>query len=123
MSETILGNQGWLDMTVPDADGVRDFYADVCGWTAEPTDMGGYSDYTMLDSAGGPVGGICHTRGVNADMPPGWIPYFTVSSVKDAVAAATAKGGAVALGPKEAGGSQMAVVRDPSGAHFAVWQV
>lgn len=122
MSDKVYGQQGWLDMTVPDAKAVSGFYQKVFGWTMEPTDMGGYSDYTAMDAAGGAVGGICHARGPNADMPSGWLPYFTVESVEAAVKAATDGGGTVVVGPKDAGGSKMAVIKDPSGAAFAIWQ-
>jgi len=46
MSENI-GKIGWIDMTVEDASGLRDFYQKVVGWNVEDTSMGDYSDYTM----------------------------------------------------------------------------
>lgn len=123
MNDTAYGKLGWLDMTVPDAESLKGFYEAVCGWTAEPADMGGYSDYTMMDTGGDAVGGICHTRGPNADMPPGWLPYFTVPSVEQAVLQATERGGDILVGPKAVGDDgAMAVVKDPSGAMFALWQ-
>jgi predicted enzyme related to lactoylglutathione lyase len=39
------GQIGWIDLTVPDAEGVRDFYRDVTGWTTSPIAMGDYQDY------------------------------------------------------------------------------
>ena len=52
MSENI-GKIGWIDMTVDDADFLRDFHKDVVGWTVEDTSMGDYSDYTMMSPADG----------------------------------------------------------------------
>ena len=58
-----------LDLTVPDADAVRDFYKAVVGWGVQDVDMGGYSDYAMTHPATGqPVAGVCHARGVNAGL-------------------------------------------------------
>lgn len=41
------GQIGWLDLTVPDADSLREFYSDVTGWTPAPVSMGDYQDYCM----------------------------------------------------------------------------
>ncbi len=46
-----IGEIAWLDLTVEDAESVRDFYSDVVGWTITPVDMGGYDDFCM-NSAG-----------------------------------------------------------------------
>ena len=43
-----VGRIGWIDLTVPDALAIRDFYQAVVGWRAEPVEMGDYSDYSML---------------------------------------------------------------------------
>ena len=60
------GTIGWIDLTVPDADRVRDFYAEVVGWHPEPVDMDGYSDFVMKSPGGAPAAGVCHARGTNA---------------------------------------------------------
>lgn len=52
-----IGSIGWLDLTVENADAVRDFYQEVVGWTTSGVDMGGYSDYCMCHSRSG--GRIC----------------------------------------------------------------
>jgi hypothetical protein len=51
-----VGKIGWIDMTVDDADGIRDFYKTVVGWGSDDVSMGEYSDYSMtLPSNGGEV--------------------------------------------------------------------
>jgi predicted enzyme related to lactoylglutathione lyase len=45
------GSITWQDLTVPDAEALRDFYAAVVGWEPEALSMGGYSDFVM--NAGG----------------------------------------------------------------------
>ncbi len=73
------GSMVWIDLTVDSAETVRDFYGAVVGWTSEEVDMGGYSDYSMNTPEGGTtITGVCHARGINQDMPPAWMPYFTV---------------------------------------------
>jgi len=113
----------WIDLTVPDADSVRDFYSRVVGWTWEPVEMGGYSDYNMLPAGGGnPVAGICHARGVNESLPPQWLAYFTVEDVERCASAAREAGGEVLVGPKGMGGGRFCVIRDPAGAVCALFQ-
>lgn len=46
MADT-TGKIGWIDMTVDDADSVRDFYKAVVGWGHEDVSMGDYADYSM----------------------------------------------------------------------------
>ncbi len=121
---TAQGTIGWTDLTVPDADGIRQFYAKVVGWESEPVSMGDYDDFSMIPAGGSsPVAGICHARGGNAGIPPVWLVYIMVESVDDSLAACTAGGGEVLLGPKGMGpGSVYAVIRDPAGAVVALWQ-
>lgn len=38
-SKPDIGSLGWTDLTVPDAERIRDFYQAVVGWRAEPVDM------------------------------------------------------------------------------------
>lgn len=116
------GTMAWLDLSVADAAAARDFYASVVGWTAEAVPMDGYEDYSMLDADGGTAAGLCYARGENAGLPPVWIPYFAVPDLDAAVSAATAAGGAVVAGPQRDGDAGYAVLRDPAGATFAVFQ-
>lgn len=118
----VPGTIGWADVTLPDAERARDFYALVAGWTHEPLDMGGYSDHVMKAADGTPVAGVCHARGVNADVPPVWLLYVHVSDLDAAVARAPAAGGRVVVAPRRAGNGRMAVVADPCGAQIGLYQ-
>jgi predicted enzyme related to lactoylglutathione lyase len=115
-----LGSGGddvvWTDLTVPDADAIRDFYADVAGWQAEGLDMGGYEDWVMR-AGGRRIAGICNARGSNEGLPPVWLVYFAVADVARAVERVRALGGEVLREPTGAG---FAVARDPAGAAFAL---
>jgi len=118
-----VGKIGWIDMTVDDADGLRDFYKSVVGWGTEAVSMGEYSDYSMtLPDSGEAVTGICHPRGGNAELPGGWLIYITVADVDASAAACTANGGQVLVGPKGLAGGRFCVICDPSGATAALYQ-
>ncbi|MGD2136016.1 MAG: VOC family protein [Gemmatimonadales bacterium] len=119
----VPGTIAWHDLTVPDAERLRDFYSAVIGWTAAPVNMGGYNDFTMLPPASeDAVAGVCHARGSNADLPPQWLVYFVVDDVELSADACHAGGGTVLVGPRELGGGRFSVIRDPAGAVCALYQ-
>lgn len=120
--QPIPGSIGWHDLTVPDAESVRDFYRSVVGWQPSPVEMGGYSDFSMLDSAGNGVSGICHARGINADLPAQWLIYIIVEDLDASVTACQESGGKVLHGPRESHGAKLAVIEDPAGAVCALYQ-
>ncbi len=119
-----VGSIGWIDLTVADAPGVRDFYAAVAGWKASEVAMGEYSDFTMHEPGSGKaVTGVCHARGENADLPAQWIVYIIVADLDASLAECRARGGAVVSGPKKMGPvARYAVIRDPAGAVAALFQ-
>ena len=118
-----VGTIGWTDLTVADAEKVRDFYVKVVGWKAEGVEMGGYSDYAMAaPESGQMVAGVCWKRGINADIPSQWLVYLTVKDLKAAVASCRKLGGAVVVGPRPLSGGNFAVIRDPAGAVCALFE-
>ena len=117
------GSITWMDLTVKNAEEVRDFYRSVVGWTFEPVDMGGYSDFNMLmPDSGKSVAGICHARGVNADIPSQWLIYITVEDIDKSVASCLELGGKVLVGIKSMGKSRYCVIQDPAGAVAALFE-
>lgn len=121
MSSQNIGSIGWVDLTVPEGEAIRGFYERVVGWKSQPIDMEGYSDYCMIPpGADRPAAGICHARGVNADIPPQWLVYITVNDVAASVQSCRTLGGTVIREPREMGGAMVAVIRDPAGAVCAL---
>ena len=114
------GQVAWFDNTVEDADKLRDFYAAVVGWKPEPVAMGDYADYNMTDGTGKPVTGICHARGANAKIPPGWLLYFSVANFDASLAKAQELGATVLDGPRGKAPSRFAILRDPAGCVVAI---
>ena len=111
------GTIGWQDLTVGNAEQVRDFYSEVVGWQSEPLNMGDYDDYVML-APGGEAGtaGVCHARGVNANIPPQWLIYINVEDLEASIESVKKLGGEIVDGPRELGDGRFAVIRDPAGA-------
>ena len=119
-----VGSIGWFDLTVPNADQVRDFYAAVVGWKWTALDMNGYSDYCMnLPSTGDTVAGICHTRAVNASMPPHWLLYITVANLEQSLKHVEELGGKAIVPIRgHAGQGRFVVIQDPAGAVVALYE-
>jgi predicted enzyme related to lactoylglutathione lyase len=118
-----VGKIGWIDLTVGEAERVRDFYRDVVGWKSEGVEMGGYEDYCMLPEDGAAVAGVCHARGTNEGIPPHWMVYITVADLARSLERCRALGGAVVRPAKGLGGhGRFAIVRDPAGAVCALFQ-
>lgn len=55
MSKAVpVGTIMWQDLTIPDAESVRDFYRQVVGWEFRGEEMGGYEDFHQ-----DPAGAVC----------------------------------------------------------------
>lgn len=111
----------WKDLTVENADVIRDFYGEVVGWRHEPVDMGGYADYSMIPPKGGEaIAGICHARGANDNLPAQWLMYVTVEDIDSSIRRAVELGGHLVDGPRGLGKNRFCVIRDPAGAVIAL---
>ena len=119
-----IGEIAWTDLTVQDADRLRDFYRKVVGWKVEPVRMGGYNDYGMFPPGKKRMAaGVCHARGVNAALPPVWLVYIVVRNLRRSLAACLRTGGSVIAPPRPMGKGSMCVIADPSGAISALYQL
>lgn len=123
MTTPVPGTVTWIDLTVPNADAVRAFYEEVAGWASESVTMQDYNDFCMLPAAGAaPVAGICHSRGVNAGLPPQWLIYINVRNLNDSLEAVVRNGGEILERRPASSWGTMAVIRDPAGAVCALFQ-
>jgi predicted enzyme related to lactoylglutathione lyase len=122
MARPVYGSIGWVDLTIPDAPRLRDFYQKVAGWTSQPVKMSGYDDFSMLSQSGEAVAGVCHARGGNAKLPPVWMIYIVVENLDLALQSCLNLGGKVVSPIRMAGGSRYAVIQDPADAFVALWE-
>ena len=117
-----LGTVGWFDLTVKDCPEIRDFYQAVVGWESTAEEMDGYADYSMIPPGGDdPVAGICHARGLNANMPAQWLIYIRVADVHVSLAHGVELGGKLLVEPRDFGSyGSICVIQDPAGAVVAL---
>jgi predicted enzyme related to lactoylglutathione lyase len=115
------GTFSWVDLGTSDADGAKAFYGGLLGWEFQDMPVPDSPPYSMASIGGRAVAALYAKRDEQA--PSAWLSYVTVED-PDAIAARTAElGGTVISEPfdvLEAG--RMAVLQDPTGGVFAVWQ-
>jgi hypothetical protein len=117
---TKYGRIAWIDLTVPNAADIRDFYSDVVGWESAPLSMGDYDDYIVQPPGEEAAAGICHQQGPNANIPSQWMIYITVESVDASAERCRASGGKVIEGPRKMGDNKFCIIQDPAGAVAAL---
>ena len=119
----IPGVPCWIDTSQPDPEAAVDFYGGLFGWEFEnvmPAGSGG--KYFIGRIRGGDVAAV---GSIPEGAPPMalWNTYIWVESADQAAAKAREAGGTVLMEPFDVmDAGRMAVVADPAGAAFHVWQ-
>ena len=115
------GTPAWVDVTAADLEATKAFYSGLFGWEYDQAgeDYGSYAT-ALLD--GEPVAGIGPSPGPDAP-PPSWTTYLAVADAEKTEAEAVEAGGKVLLSTLAVGPmGSMAVLADPGGAVFGLWQ-
>ena len=115
----------WPELSTSDQAGAEKFYSSLFGWTLELTPMGPDAHYTVFHLAGQPVaaGSTLQPEAKAQGVPPNWLSYVATADVDASVAKAQALGGALVAGPFDVmEHGRMAVLADPTGGVFALWQ-
>jgi predicted enzyme related to lactoylglutathione lyase len=119
----IPGVPCWVDTSQPDPDAAAAFYRDLFGWEVE--DMmppGSEAKYFMARIRGGDVAAIGSIPEAAPQMAT-WNTYIWVDSADDTTAKAREAGGGVMMEPFDVmDAGRMAVLTDPEGAVFMLWQ-
>jgi predicted enzyme related to lactoylglutathione lyase len=118
----IPGVPCWVDASYKDPESVLPFYRGLFGWEFIPAIETPGERFFIATIRGGSTAGIGE---LPVDQPPvpAWNTYVAVTSSDEAVAKVQAAGGEVvapAFDVVDAG--RMAILKDPQGAVFCVWQ-
>lgn len=119
------GTFSWTDLSTTDQDAAKTFYAELLGWQIEDMPAGEGVSYSMASIGGQSVAAISAQpqQQRDAGVPPVWNSYITVPSVDDAARRAGDLGATVHAGPFDVlDAGRMAVVQDPQGAFFLLWE-
>ena len=116
----------WVDTLQPDPDGAMAFYAALLGWEfAGPGDMPGDPPgrYFVARLRGRDVAGVGSQPAGGPPSVASWNTYVHVESADDAAREARRAGGGVLTEPLDAPpAGRLAVLADPAGAPFGVWE-
>jgi uncharacterized protein len=105
----------WNELASPDPGRAGSFYRELFGWTTD-TDETGYAIVKREDARNGGI------RPTQDDEPPHWLVYFTAASCDQATTTVEEAGGEVMAGPMDVTVGRIAIVADPQGAVFALWE-
>ncbi|MEM1163435.1 MAG: VOC family protein, partial [Pseudomonadota bacterium] len=107
----------WCDLSAYDTGQAARFYSDLLGWS-----LSGEGDATT--ATGDPVASIYAMPETFRDMgmPSFWMSYIAVPSVEDCVAKARTTGGKVEVEESYGPDGQIALIRDPLGAGFTIYE-
>ncbi len=111
----------WDELHTPDVEGAKSFYAEVFGWTSADMDMGESGTYTMFKRSGDvDVAGAYPSA--EGQGPPHWLVYVGCDDVDATTSRAAELGGTALLEPSDVPGvGRLAVLQDPQGAVFGIF--
>lgn len=115
------GTPAWVELRAPDPRMAMDFYGALFGWSFfdQGDAAGNYLLCSLDEQLVAGLGGMPPDR----EVPAAWTTYLSVSDVEATMARAIDAGGTVLTGPAEvADAARFAVVADPTGAVFGLWE-
>jgi hypothetical protein len=119
------GEYCWIELNTSDVAAAKRFYFDLFDWQAEDEGAGTDMAYTHLQIGGLNIGAMCalQPESLAQGVPPHWMSYMAVENADEAAAKAAALGGTVVMGAFDVmDAGRMAILQDPQGATFCVWQ-
>ncbi len=117
------GCMAWNELQTRDPGAAGAFYAELFGWKLDPIEQDGATVYvTVKNRVGWSNGGFMPMDEQRGDTPSFWMAYFSIPSCDEAVSRAQELGGGLLAGPMEPGMGRIAVLSDPQGAVFAVFE-
>ncbi len=125
MKQHPAGSFCWIELATSDQNAAKRFYSSLFGWAATDNPMGPGEFYTMFKLEGRDAAAAYTMRPDQRaqGIPPHWMLYISVADADDAAQRAS-QGGAKVLAPPfdvfDLG--RMAVIQDPVGAVFCIWQ-
>ncbi|HEY6273178.1 MAG TPA: VOC family protein [Terriglobales bacterium] len=119
------GSFCWVELATTDQSAAKAFYTSLFGWTVTDYPMGASGAYSMFrlherDAAAGyTLGKDQLARGT----PVHWSLYIAVDNADEATKKATQAGATIIMPPSDVmNAGRMAVIHDPTGAVFSVWE-
>jgi len=122
--KTEAGRFCWIDLAATDAARAKAFYGQLFGWTSREQPANGGS-FTRLQLSAQDVGSLYQLGKLHLDrgLRSHWTPYIRVDDANDAARRVASLGGEVMVRPfPVADVARIALIRDPVGAYFGLWE-
>lgn len=119
------GTFAWLELATSDAPAAKKFYSSLFGWKPADFPMGNDEVYTMfkLDERDAAACYAITPEMKAQGVPPNWALYIAVANADETAAKAASLGAQVIMPPFDVFEfGRMAVIKDPTGAVFHIWQ-
>lgn len=113
----------WNELATPNVQAAKDFYGKVFGWKFSDHEMGDMT-YTMIKFNDKEFAGIwAIPKDQQKHMPPHWMAYILVENLDTALQKAQKHGASIVKPAANAGEmGRFGIIKDPTGAHIALWQ-
>jgi predicted enzyme related to lactoylglutathione lyase len=121
----VAGSFCWFELATTDQEAAKQFYGALFGWSASDHRMGPEETYTTFQLNGAHVGAGYTVRANERPQgaSPHWLIYIGVDDADVAAERARTLGGKVLAGPFDVADSgRMALIQDPAGVVFGIWQ-
>jgi len=119
------GSFCWIELHTTHQNAAKSFYSSLFGWEAHDNPMGPNDYYTEFKLQGREAAAGCTLRPEHRaqGVPPHWAIYIAVENADATVSKAQQLGGKIlapAFDVMDFG--RMAIIEDPTGANFCIWQ-
>ena len=114
-----------MELATSNQAAAKDFYTKLFGWTVNDIPMGPSDAYSMFQFDGLETAAAYTMRPEDRaqGVPPHWMVYVAVDSADDVAGRVAQLGGEVMAPPFDVFDvGRMAVIKDPTGAIFSIWQ-
>ena len=123
MSKHEPGEFSWAELATSDSDAAKKFYGGLFGWSYSDSPAGPDMIYTRIQRNGKDVAALYKMGAQMQGVPPHWNTYVTVASADASAKKAKELGGKVMMEPFDVmEHGRMAIVQDPQGAVFSLWE-
>lgn len=115
----------WVELGTTDGPAAKTFYTQLFNWTFDDRPVGPDMVYTMLKLNDKETGALYQLSGemLSQGIPPHWMSYVSVANADETAEKIKSAGGTILKGPFDVMAvGRMAVVQDPTGAVFSLWQ-
>jgi predicted enzyme related to lactoylglutathione lyase len=114
----------WVELASSDAVAAKKFYSSLFDWDIADQQVSPDMVYTIFQIDGKDVAAAYQmNEKEKSQSPPYWLSYISTTKVEDSMEKARSLGGNILGGPIDVmDAGRLAVIQDPTGAVFAVWQ-